>query len=54
MAMTEEARRARNKYRREWYRKNPEKQAEYQNNYWIRQARKELDKMKPYDKQAGV
>lgn len=34
MAMTDAAREARNAYKREWYRKNPDKRKEYQERYW--------------------
>jgi hypothetical protein len=36
--MTEEARQARNAYKREWYKKNPGKRAEYEERYWRKQA----------------
>ena len=38
--MTDKAREARNAYKREWYRKNPDKRKEYQERYWNRQAEK--------------
>ena len=34
MAMTDAAREARNAYKREWYRKNPDKRKEYQERDW--------------------
>lgn len=36
--MTEEAKEARRKYRREWQRNNPEKVREYQEKYWNKRA----------------
>ena len=37
--MTQEAREARNAYRREWYKRNPEKRREYESRYWTKKAR---------------
>ena len=42
--MTDEAKAARNAYRREWYRKNPEKRKEYQARYWAKKAASERQK----------
>ena len=39
--MTEEAKAARNAYRREWYKKNPEKRKEYETRYWAKKAASE-------------
>lgn len=39
--MTEEAKEARRAYRREYYRKNRDKQKEYTARYWERKAAKE-------------
>lgn len=36
--MTEQAKEARKAYKREWYRKNPDKIKEYQARYWERKA----------------
>ena len=36
--MTDEARAARNAYRREWSRKNKDKLKEYQERYWAKKA----------------
>lgn len=44
--MTEEARAARNAYRREWYRKNPEKRREYEERYWCKRISKGLSDAK--------
>lgn len=38
--MTDEARKLRNAYKREWARKNPDKVKEQQNRYWERKAQK--------------
>lgn len=43
--MTDEARAARNAYRREWSRKNKDKLKEYQERYWAKKA-KELYQQK--------
>lgn len=45
MAMTDAAREARNAYKREWYRKNPDKRKEYQERYW--QKKTHSDRQKP-------
>ena len=39
--LDEKAREARNKYYREYRRKNKEKVKEYERNYWLRQAEKQ-------------
>lgn len=36
--MEDSAREARNRYKREWYAKNKEKQREYERRYWKRKA----------------
>jgi len=36
--MEDTAREARNKYKREWYAKNKDKQREYERRYWQRKA----------------
>lgn len=36
--MDEKAKAARNAYKREWNRRNPEKVKQYQSNYWSRKA----------------
>lgn len=36
--MTDEAKEARRRYKREWYRKNAEKQREYTRRYWEKKA----------------
>lgn len=36
--MTDEARKAKAEYMKEWRKRNPGKQAEYNNRYWIRKA----------------
>ena len=36
--MDDAAREARNKYKRDWYRRNREKQREYERRYWERKA----------------
>lgn len=41
--LKELARKKRNEYMRSWKRKNPDKVKEYQNNYWERQALKDLE-----------
>ena len=38
MNMDDAAREARNKYKRDWYRRNREKQREYERRYWERKA----------------
>ena len=38
--MTEEAREARNAYKRQWNAKNPDKRREYMQRYWERKADK--------------
>lgn len=40
MTLSPEAREARNRYLREWRKKNPNKVKEHQANYWERQAEK--------------
>ena len=52
--MDELAKKTRAKYFRDYYHKNKDKYKKYQNNYWIKKNQKELDNMKPYDKQEGV
>jgi len=42
--MTEEAREARNRYAREWYRKNTEKVKSYMQRYWERKAQREAER----------
>ena len=37
-SMTDEAKAARAKYQREWYKKNPDKRREYMAKYWERKA----------------
>ena len=44
MAMTDAARAARNKYKREWYRKNPEKRRQYQERYWQKKTQSDRQK----------
>jgi len=44
MSMTDEAREARNAYKRAWYKKNPEKRREYQERYWQRKSRSDGQK----------
>lgn len=44
--MTEAAREARNAYRREWYKKNPEKRREYEERYWNKRIGKGLSDAK--------
>lgn len=36
--MTDEARKLRNAYKREWYKQHPEKRKEHQERYWQRKA----------------
>lgn len=36
--MTDQAKEARNAYRREWNRRNPDKLREYQERYWAKRA----------------
>ena len=38
MLMEDAAREARNKYKREWYAKNKDRQREYERRYWKRKA----------------
>ena len=38
LRMTDEAKAARNAYKREWYKRNREKQREYQERYWQRKC----------------
>jgi len=40
--LKEKARLLKNEYQREWRKNNPERAREHQDNYWIRQAAKEL------------
>jgi len=42
--MTDEAREARNAYRREWYRKNKDKHRQQQERYWQRKAQSDRQK----------
>ncbi len=44
MDLSKEAREARNKYMREWRRKNKDKVKKYQKDYWERQASNKGDK----------
>lgn len=37
--MSDEAKAARRQYRKEWYRRNPDKQREYTARYWERKAK---------------
>lgn len=53
MDIEKRAKELKNEYRKRWYHKNKDKEKEYRNNFWIRQAQKELAEMKPYDKEAG-
>lgn len=39
--MTDEARAARNAYRREWNKKNKDKLKEYQDRYWAKKAKEQ-------------
>ncbi len=50
--MEDAAREARNRYKREWYAKNREKQREYEHRYWTRLAnihRKETEETRNAD-----
>ncbi|NLD33159.1 MAG: hypothetical protein GX662_13040 [Trichococcus flocculiformis] len=49
--LSEEARKARNEYYREWRKKNPEKVKQAQENYWKKKA-KEMQKQKEMQEQA--
>ena len=44
MKMSEAAKAARNKYAREWYKKNKERVKKRQAEHWERKAREELEK----------
>jgi hypothetical protein len=46
MDMDQKARDAKNRYQREWYKRNPGKEREYHNRYWAKKAREyeEADK----------
>lgn len=50
--MTKEARAARAKYMREWRRKNPEKQREYERKKWERKGQQIRDERNAADKAA--
>ena len=39
MAMSEAAKKSRNKYKREWNKKNPGKQKQYTETYWEKRAK---------------
>lgn len=45
MALSEEAKEAKRKYQREWYRKHPGKAKEYQERMWEKKA-KQLEEQK--------
>ena len=45
--MTDQAKEARNAYRREWNRKNPDKLKEYQARYWQRKAENQTPDTRP-------
>lgn len=44
MAMTDEAREARNAYKRKWYKENPDKRREYQERYWQKKTQSDRQK----------
>ena len=46
MELTEEARRMRNEYRRELYRRNAERERQRQIEYWNRKAERAAEEMK--------
>ena len=44
MSITDEAREARNAYKREWYAKNKDKQREYERRYWAKKSQSDRKK----------
>ena len=44
MQVEDAAREARNKYKRDWYAKNKDKQREYERRYWARKAESDRKK----------
>lgn len=51
--MTETAKEAARRYKREWYAKNPQKRREYQERYWTKKAAQERQKAAESGNPAG-
>jgi len=53
MSMTDEAREARNAYKRTWYKNHPDKRREYMERYWQRKAQSEGKKAEESGRKEG-
>ena len=52
--MEDTAREARNRYKREWYARNKDKQREYERRYWQRKAQSDGQKSEENGEKEGV